>query len=141
MTASTFLPWRAGVRLRRGVDDDLIAYLGDLHGRRALLFREAARRAVRAGVLFRLEFWVERPGDIGRHDARVSVRFVPGEDDDVVAYLATLPNRRRSSYLRQVLRWTIESGQIDEALNALQTTWDAPFDRAALPDLEQGARR
>jgi hypothetical protein len=96
------------VRFRRGTDDDLIAYLDQWFGRRAIRIREATRQAVEAGVTYTGEEpWTERSNDAGQADVRVTVRFFKDQDEHIVDYLQSLPGRKKSSYLRQALRWMI----------------------------------
>jgi hypothetical protein len=40
-------------------------------------------------------------------DVRLTVRFCPGRDDDLLAWLEQLPNRERAGRIRQVLRLSL----------------------------------
>jgi len=95
--------WRLTIRFRHGEDDDLIEYLTALPiGRRAGTVREAVRQAVRMGMTYD-GYWSQGPHrDIP--DVRVTVRFHHGEDDQAIAFLQSLPSRKRSAFVRQALR-------------------------------------
>jgi len=97
------LDWRLSVRFRHGEDDDLIEYLRTLPtGYRAVVIRAAVRQAVQTGMIYD-RCWSQGPHrDIP--DVKIAVRFHHGEDDQVIAYLQSLPSRHRSAFVRQAMR-------------------------------------
>jgi len=99
--------WRLTIRFRHGEDDDLIKYLRALpSGHRAVAIREAVRLAVRMGLTYD-GHWSQGPRR-DQADMRVTVRFHHGEDDRVIAYLQSLPSRKRSAFVRQALRASLQ---------------------------------
>ena len=95
--------WRLTIRFRHGEDDDLIEYLRALPvGRRAGTVREAVRQAARMGMTYD-GYWSQGPHR-DTPDMRVSVRFHHGEDNHAIAFLQSLPSRKRSAFVRQALR-------------------------------------
>jgi len=95
--------WRLSVRFRHGEDDDLIEYLRTLPtGYRAVVIRAAVRQAVQTGMIYD-RCWSQGPHrDIP--DVKIAIRFHHGEDDQVIAYLQSLPSRHRSAFVRQAMR-------------------------------------
>jgi hypothetical protein len=49
-----------------------------------------------------------RPCTRFQPDVRLTVRFCPGRDDDLLAWLAALPERQRAVRIRQTLRGALE---------------------------------
>jgi len=99
--------WRLTIRFRHGEDDDLIKYLTALPiGRRAGIVREAVRQAVQMGMTYD-GHWSQGPHR-DMPDMRVTVRFHHGEDDQAIAFLQSLPSRKRSAFIRQALRARLE---------------------------------
>ena len=97
--------WRLTVRFRHGAEDDLIEHLHRLpSGRRATIIREAVHQAVQSGLTYNSRFsqGSHRP----QPDLRVTIRFRHGEDDRTIAFLQSLPSRKRSAFVRQALRAT-----------------------------------
>jgi hypothetical protein len=45
-----------------------------------------------------------RPRTRFQPDVRLTVRFCPGRDDDLLTWLETLPDRERAGSIRQMLR-------------------------------------
>ena len=99
--------WRLTIRFRHGEDDDLIEYLRALPvGRRAVIIRAAVRQAVQMGMTYD-GHWSQGPHR-DTPDERVTVRFHHGEDDHAIAFLQSLPSRKRSAFVRQALRASLQ---------------------------------
>lgn len=99
--------WRITIRFRHGEDDDLIEYLRACPlGRRAVIIREAVRQAVQMGISYD-GHWTQGPHR-DTPDVRISVRFHHGEDDHAIAFLQSLPSRKRSAFARQALRASLQ---------------------------------
>ena len=97
--------WRLTVRFRHDDDDDLIEHLHRLpSGHRAVTIREAVHRAVQIGLTHNGRFSQGSRRD--RPDLRVTIRFRHGEDDRTIAFLQSLPSRKRSAFVRQAFRAT-----------------------------------
>jgi len=102
--------WRLTVRFRHGDDDDLIEYLQAVpFGHQAVIIRDAVRQAVQMGLTYNGRFGQgsHRP----RPDLRVTVRFHRGEDDHAIAFLQSLPSRKRSAFVRQALRAALQPSE------------------------------
>jgi len=98
---------RLTIRLRPGVDDDLIETVDKISlGRRAPLIRQAIREAYQAGYRSSPDWWDAT--ESAATDRRITVRFMAGEDEVIVAYLQSLPARRRSAFVRGAMRVAIE---------------------------------
>jgi hypothetical protein len=48
-----------------------------------------------------------RPRTRFQPDVRLTVRFCPGRDDDLLAWLDALPERQRAVRIRQILRLSL----------------------------------
>ena len=99
--------WRLTVRFRHGAEDDLIEYLRLVSsGRRATIIRQALRLAMQSGLTYNGCF-VQ-----GTHrkqaDLRTTIRFRHDKHDDLIAYLKSLPSRKRSAFVRQALRAALQ---------------------------------
>ena len=95
--------WRLSIRFRHGEDNDLIEYLRALPaGCRATMIRETVRQSVQMGMTYD-GHWGQGPRR-DTPDVKITVRFHPGEDDLTIAYLQSLPSRKRSAFVRQALR-------------------------------------
>ena len=102
--------WRLTVRFRHGAENDLIEYLHSLpSGRRATIIREAVRQAVQIGLTHNGRFSQGSRRD--RPDLRVTIRFRHGEDDRTIAFLQSLPSRKRSAFVRQALRAALQPSE------------------------------
>jgi hypothetical protein len=102
--------WRLTIRFRHGEDDDLIEYLRALPaGQRAVTIREAVCQAVRLGLAYD-GYWNQ-----GTHrdqvDMRITIRFHHGRDDHAISFLRCLPSRKRSAFVRQALRVSLQTGR------------------------------
>jgi len=99
--------WRLTIRFRHGEDDDLIGYLKGLPaGYRALTIRKTVHQAVQTGMAYD-GYWSQGPRR-DMPDERITVRFHHGEDDHAIAFLQSLPSRKRSAFVRQALRASVQ---------------------------------
>ncbi len=46
-------------------------------------------------------------------DVRVTIRFRPDRDDDLLAWLAELPGRQRAGTIRQILRRQVQKSRAE----------------------------
>jgi len=102
--------WRLTIRFRHDNDDDLVEYLQAMpSGHQAVIIREAVRQAVQIGLTYNGRFSQGSRRD--RPDLRVTVRFRYGEDDRTIAFLQSLPSRKRSAFVRQALRAALQPSE------------------------------
>ena len=57
-----------------------------------------------------------RPRTRFQSDVRLTVRFCPGRDDDLLAWLAELPDRQRARRIRQVLRSGLNGHEVGQGM-------------------------